>query len=80
MCERERVCVCVSVRACMHVCVQNELEIGTILAYQHISSFRTMPVPQAHARILKPFEDGKPTEIKVDIALKKKDIICRNLP
>ena len=70
--ERERGCVC--------VCVQNELEICTILAYQHISSFHTMPVPQAHAHIHKPFEDGKPTELKVNTALEKKDIICRNLP
>ena len=42
-----RMCERACVRAC--VCVRNELEICTTLAYQHISSFRSMPVPQAHA-------------------------------
>ena len=32
----------------MCVCGWNELEICTTLAYPHISSFCTMPVPQAH--------------------------------
>ena len=35
------VCVCVC-GVCVCVCVRNELEICTTLAFQHISSFRTM--------------------------------------
>ena len=50
------VCVCVC------VCGRNELEVGSTLAYRHISSFRTRPLPvHTHTRILKPFEDSKPT-------------------
>ena len=32
----------------------------------YISSFRTMPVLYTHTRILTPFEDSKPTELKAD--------------
>ena len=58
----ENVCVCVC------VCGWNELEVCTTLAYPHISSFRTMPVPYTSTRTLKPFEDSEPTGLKVDIA------------
>ena len=37
--------------------------------YPHISSFRAMSVyTQTRTHILKPFEDSKPTGLKVDIA------------
>lgn len=56
------------------------MEYVSISTYQFIMYCDNAVHKHTHARILKPFEDGKPTEIKVDIALKKKDIICRNLP
>ena len=48
VCVWVRACVrsCVCVRAC--VCGQNEPAACTTLACPHISSFRTMPVPEAH--------------------------------
>ena len=56
---------------CVCVCVWNELEVCTTLVYPHISSFCIMPLlyTNTHECILKPFEDSKPTGLKVNIAL-----------
>ena len=54
------------------VCVRNELEVCTTLAYPH--NYEFIPYcasaihKHTHARILKPFEDSEPTGLKVDIA------------
>ena len=71
-CVRVCVCMCVSVSVCLCLCVcgRNELEVCTMLAYPHISSFRVMPVythKHTNTRILKPFGDSEPTGLKVDI-------------
>ena len=51
----------------MRVCGQNELEVYNMLAYPHISSVLCV-YTQAHAHILKPFEDSNLTGLKLDIA------------
>ena len=51
------------------VCVRNELQVCTTLAYPHITSFHTMPVLYTSTRILRPFEDSEPMGLKVDIAV-----------
>ena len=54
-----------------HVCVcgWNELEVCTTLTYINISvHFMLCQCIHTNTRILKPFEDSKPTGLKVDIA------------
>ena len=55
----EYVCVCVD---------GMNLKYAVTLANPHTSSFHTMPVLYTSTRILKPFEDSKPTRLKVYIA------------
>ena len=62
-------CVCVRERESVCECGWNELEVCTMLAYPHISSFCTMPMLYTSTRILKPFEDSELMGLKVDIAL-----------
>ena len=72
------VCVCSCVRACVLVCMRvymcawNKLEVYTTLAYQHLSSFRTIPVLYTSTRThasSNHLRTAKPTGLKVDIAL-----------
>ena len=69
MCVCVRACVCACVRACVRACVHAcmcmdgmKLEVCTMLAYQHISSFHIHM--HMHTRILKQFEDSEPTGAK----------------
>ena len=49
---RTCLCACMCVCVCVCVCGRNELEVCSTLGYPHIGSFRTVPVPQAHAHML----------------------------
>ena len=66
-------------RMCVCVCVWNELEVCTTLAYPHnyefILYYASAIHKHTHAHILKPFEDSEPTGLKVDIALKDTCVI-----
>ena len=60
----ENVCVCV----CVCVCVMNLKYALRCHIHIIISSFRTMTVLYTSTPTLKPFEDSKPTGMKVDTA------------
>ena len=64
----ECVCVCVCVCGCVGVCVRNEPEVCTTLAYPHISSFCARPVlyPSTHMHASSNHLRSKPTGLKVD--------------
>ena len=53
---------------CLCVCGWNELEVCTTLAYIHVSVHSIPCQCYTHTRILRPFEDSKPTGVKVDTA------------
>ena len=60
----ERVCMCV----CVCVCGTEKLEVCTMLACPHVSSFHTTPEHACtRACFLIPFEDCELTGLKVDM-------------
>ena len=67
-------CVCVGMHICMCMCVHecmciDGMNMKSALRW-HISSFHTMPAythEHTGTHILIPFEDSKPTGLKVDV-------------